>query len=209
MIRIVLLVLGMSVASMAHAQDQTTVSIGAATGYVFEDQAFLLEGPVLHASVDQELGNGFSVNVWGQVGEDELAREIDLTATWSREFEGVALSATVGGYFYPSGGSQPIYVASAAASIPLHEHVALELTVDRYEGALESTVYAAALAGTFGPVEVSLGKSVNRPEDIEPWFFRGSIPLGRGDSPVRLGVRGFWDGYDGESGAVLELTTSF
>lgn len=205
---IVLFAAACALPAVASAQDEEgplSVTAGASTSYMFEKQAYDLNGPVAHVGVTYEASESLSFNVWGQVGEHDLATEIDLTGTFSKDVGGVTLSATGGVYLYPRGGSKPIWVVSGSASIPAGP-VAFDLGVDHYEGGLESTSFSAAIAADISGVRISAGKAANVPEDLYPWFARVSVPLGKADKSPRLGVRGFWGAG---SAVTLDLSYSF
>lgn len=196
-------------APAAFAQEEPSrlsAGMAVATDYLFEKQAYEVPGPVASGWVSADLGHGFSANVWGQIGEEEETQEVDLTLSWTRTLGDVTFTATGGGYFYPTSNFETIYVMSAAAEIPMGP-VSLELTLDHYQGGLDSTVYAAAVSGTVGMVDVSVGRAYNdTDEDYAPWFARVSMPIGPEESGLRVGVRGF--AGEGE-GIVLELSKDF
>ena len=202
----ILIALGTAPAALAQDEpSRVSYGVGAATSYVFEKQAYQVDGAVLNGYVSADLGNGFSADAWAQYGEADESQEVDLTLSWTREFEGVTFTATGGGYFYPTSDLETIYVVSASAEIPMGP-VALELAVDRYSGGLDSTVYSAAVSATMGPADVAVGRAYNDPEDIAPWFARVSVPVGPEESGIRIGARGFWGA---DEGVVLEVTKDF
>ena len=204
---IMLSVPGIAAAQVAVAEpeeDRVSFTVGAATDYMLETQAFEVKGPVVNGGVTYQFNENFSANLWGQYGEDDLAKEIDATVTGETAIAGIDVSVTAGAYLYPWGGSDTIYTAGVAASIPLGP-VSLDLSADRYEGGFENTTLAAAISGSAGPVDVTFGKAFNT-GDINPWFAGASIPVGPDDLGIRLGVRAFWGA---DEGAVLELTRSF
>lgn len=192
-------------AAVAEPEDQVSFSIGAATGYVIESQAFEVEGSVVNAGVDYQVTEHFSVNAWGQYGEDDLAKEIDLAGTLADTINGVDVSMTAGAYFYPAGGSDTIYLIGVAASIPLGP-VALDLTAERYMGGFKNTTLAIAISGSVNDtIDVTFGKAFNT-GDINPWFVGASVPVGRENLGIHVGVRAVWGA---DEGAVLEITRSF
>ncbi len=194
-------------AAFAQEEPEPRVSYGmaVATDYLLEMQAYQVPGPVASGWVSVDLGNGFSANAWGQIGEEEEAQEVDLTLSWTRTLGDVTFTATGGGYFYPTSDLETIYVMSAAVEVPMGP-VSLELTADNYRGGLDSTVYAAAVSGSVGPVDVSVGRAYNDPEDIAPWFARVSVPVGPEDAGFRIAARGFWGA---DEGIVFELLKDF
>lgn len=194
-------------ASMAHAQEEPRVSagMGVGTSYVFETQAYQVDGAVVNGYVSYDLGNGFSADAWAQYGEADESQEVDLTLSWSRDLGGVTVSATGGAYTYPTSDLETIYVMSGSVAVPAGP-VSLEFAVDHYQGGLDSTVYSAAVSGTVGVVDLSVGRAYNDPEDIAPWFARISVPVGPEESGLRVGARGFWG--EGE-GIVVEVSKDF
>lgn len=195
----------LSAAPAALAQEQSSrlsYEAGAATSTVFEDLAYEIPGPIVFGSVSADLGRGFTVDAYAQAGDEDESREIDLTLGWERDAGPVLLYAEAGVQLYPSGGSDTTYVVSAGAEIPLGP-VSLDLAVDRYAGGFESTVYSAALSGSVGPADVSVGRAYNdTDEDYAPWFARVSVPVGSEELGVRFGVRAF---AGADSGVVAEL----
>lgn len=215
MIKTVLLascILGLATA--AHAQTAmpgserpASYTIGVASGYSIEELGFYVPGPVINGSVDYDLGNGWSVNAWAQYGDNDLSKEIDLTATKSLDFSnGVSASVTAGGYFYPTGGIDTIYVVSGEVTVPAGP-VSLGLVVDRYVGGYEDTVVSGVATVNVGQVELSLGKTFHDEYDSKPLFVGVSVPVGPDRFGLRAGVRAFTSNH--ADGAVVELTRSF
>lgn len=196
-----------AVPAVAHAADvDWTVS----SGYVFERQAFVAStSAVANVSATFEHGNCLSSNLWGQVG-DQASTEFDATATCSGKLGNVDVRATVGGYFYPAGGSKPIYTIAAGATVPVGQ-VSFDLDAQRYEGALESTLVSVSASATLRISEsfqprVTFGRAHNEPEGTSPWFARASVPLWQSDNAPTIGVRGFWGDGDG---VVFDLVGTF
>lgn len=137
-------------------------------------------------------------------------RQAFVASTCSGKLGDVDVRVTAGGYFYPAGGSQPIYTVAAGATIPVGQ-VAFDLDVQRYEGALESTLVSVSASTTLRVSEsfqprVTFGRAYNDPEGTSPWFARASVPLWQSDSAPTIGVRGFW----GEgAGVVFDLVGTF
>lgn len=202
-----LVVLAALFSSTAYAAD---FSVTASSGYLFEKQAYSASSaPVLNVSADFALSESLSTNVWAQAG-DEHSQELDLTATYTKQYGPVTTHVMGGGYFYPTTGFKPIYTVEAGASVPVGP-VMLDASVERYEGDLKSTVYTVTATHEFKISErlhpsVTFGKSYNDPEDLAPWFVRVSHPLG----PVTVGFRAFWGaGHDVTDAAVVEITKNF
>ncbi|MES2931280.1 MAG: hypothetical protein V4682_01100 [Patescibacteria group bacterium] len=208
----IIFVPGIALAQVAVAEpvavansDRVSFSVGAADSYLFERLAFEVEGPVVNAGVTYEVNENFSVNLWGQYGNDRLSQEIDLTGTGKTTIAGVDVSVTAGGYFYPTDGSDTIYTVAGAAYVPMGP-VVLELQADHYMGGFENTTFSAAIAGSVGPVNITVGKAFNT-DGIDPVFARISVPVGPEDLGIRAGAR-FYTG-EGEEGLVFELNRSF
>jgi hypothetical protein len=185
--------------------DKVSFSVGAADSYLFERLAFEVEGTVVNASVTYEFNENFSVNAWGQYGNDRLSQEIDVTGTGKTTIANVDVSVTVGGYFYPTDGSDTTYTVAGAAYVPMGP-VVIELQADHYMGGFENTTFSVAIAGSVGSVDISIGKAFNT-DWIDPVFVRFSMPVGREDLGIYAGAR-FYSG-EGEEGLVFEVARTF
>ncbi len=185
--------------------DKVSFSVGVADSYLFERLAFEVEGPVINAGVTYQATENFSVNIWGQYGDDRLSREIDVTGTGETTIAGVDVSMTVGGYFYPAGGSDTTYTVAGAAYVPIGSAM-IELQADHYMGGFENTTFSGAVAWSLGSVNITVGKAFNT-NWIDPVFARISVPVGPEDLGIRAGAR-FYSG-EGEEGLVFEVARTF
>lgn len=192
---------------VAHAADvDWTVS----SSYLFEKQAFVAsDSAVANLSATFKHDECLSSNLWGQVG-DLASTEVDATATCTVKLGNADVRATAGGYFYPAGGSKPIYTASVGATIPVG-NIDFDVDAQRYEGALKSTLLSGSASTTiritdgFQP-RITLGRAHNSPEDTKPWYVRASVPLWKSDKAPSIGLRGFWGA---DSGIVFDLKAKF
>lgn len=196
----------------AHAADSTlSFTVGASSRYVFETQASVLsKNPVVNVEVDWQQSKNFSGYVWVQ-GGDRDGREIDIGENVNFDLgRGVRAHASAAVYLYPDG-FDPIYTASIGISIPVHGFT-LDLDAQRYEGGFKSTKLAVSVSHPvkIGPVDVTVtvGKAHNTGDidGVNPWFGRISLPLGKDDHALVLGLRGF---VGAGHGSVVDLTYSF
>src|SRR5262245_28363229 len=85
--------------SAARAGDYTC---SAATGYLFPDFGFLgSKHAVFNCETEFDAPFGSTLNVWVQVGQDDISNEIDLTFSHSWEVGPVTLTASGGVYYSP------------------------------------------------------------------------------------------------------------
>lgn len=78
---------------------QTNFTAGVWSSYVVDNGDEPYDLPIIWASVNHDLGGGYSVGLWGSAG-DQGGREIDFIAGWAGE----NLSVNVG-YFIHAGGT--------------------------------------------------------------------------------------------------------
>jgi hypothetical protein len=180
-------------------------SISVASKYMFERQAYIQsERPVANVHATWTQSSDFSAYGFAQVG-DRGGREVDVGELYSHDLGKVNVHGELSIYMYPSGG-KPVYTEAAGVSV-LVGPVFIDGDVQHYSGLFTSTLTSVAvrvplkLAG-FSP-EVTLGKGFNRPEHLDPWYARISVPLSHSEHAPTLGFRGFWGAGTGVLGELV------
>ena len=194
----IIFVPGIAAAQVAVSDpvDRVSYSVGIDSNYILEKQAFTVEGPVVNADVTYQVNDNLSFTAWGQYGERDEATEIDLTATLAETFGSIDVSVTGGGYFYPVGDLDPIYMARIEAAVPMGP-VSLELSAERNEGGFENTTFAVAISGSVhDTVDLTFGKAFNT-GDINPWFVGASVPVGPEDLGISVDARVYFGAGEG------------
>lgn len=194
----IILAPGIAAAQVADPTDRVTYSFGVDSSYVLEEQAFSVEGPVVNADITYQVNENLSFTAWGQYGEHDEATEIDLTATLFETFGPIDVSVTGGGYFYPVGDLDPIYVARIDATVPMGP-VSLELSAERYSGGFENTMLAVALSGSVNDtIDLTVGRAFNT-GDIHPWFVGATVPVGPEELGISVDARAYFGAGEGWS----------
>ncbi|HEY0947939.1 MAG TPA: hypothetical protein VGE53_00400 [Candidatus Paceibacterota bacterium] len=191
--------------AMPGSGGQTTVTVSAQNDYRFERLAETIPGAVANVELNHDVGNGISFNAWAQAGESKLAHELDLTVTGTKAFGIVEASLTAGTYLVRD--TEPIYVVTATASIPISESVSLDYQVDHFEGGFEETTHSVAVSGIVGNASLSAGKAHNARSGLDPWFATASVPI-FGDSGFSLELKGYWGAGD-DQGVTLGISRTF
>ena len=189
----------------ALAGDVTLGEVQASSSYVFERQAARVsKNPVANVSINWQQSTDVSGYAWVQLG-DRYGRELDLGETFSHDFGHVNVHGEAAVYLYMDG-FKPVYTAGLGASVPAGP-VFLDVDIQRYTGGFDSTLKSIAvrIPSTSG-VEISFGKAWNKPEHLNPWFGRVSLPVGRGKHAPTVGLRGF---MGAGHGAVVDVTAHF
>lgn len=89
---------GAVVTSSAQAED---LECSAASGYLFIDFGELAsDAPVVNCSKDFRAPLGLTGSLWGQVGEDDISNEIDLTFSTPSVSLGPVQFGAMGGVYY-------------------------------------------------------------------------------------------------------------
>lgn len=139
-----------------------SVTVEAASAYVFRG-ATLNRGFVLQPALEVEALPGLALGVWANLDLDDndgaLKKgefsEVDLTVSYSREFENVSLSLGYAEYLYPGAATDADREVSLSIELPL----ALSPKLTAYygvDGAVRKNLYLQAEIGH----ELSLAKDV-------------------------------------------------
>ena len=183
-----------------------------ASGYLFTDFGFFgSDKPILNCSTDFDAPLGLTGNVWVQIGEDAISREIDLTfSTPSIEIGPVEFGATAGVFYTPDLDDFTIPTASVNASTEL-----LGFTVageyQWYWGDLEDQRFQASVGRGFALTEhVSLDFEVGRSwidSGDTPDFLVIGLPVSLGERTIRPFGKSTWNG--GRQETVIGLSVNW
>lgn len=125
---VVLLLAGMSMVAGTAVAAEVTTAVDVNSAYVWRGITFN-DGVVVQPSVNVAAGNGFNLNVWGNLDVDDYDdtldsgefSEVDLTLSYSRQVGPVALAAGYIEYLFPTTetggveGTREVYLDASVA----------------------------------------------------------------------------------------------